>query len=144
MSFQDTSKYNDIIHLPHHTSSRRPPMPMLNRAAQFSPFAALTGYDAAIQETARLTEQKIELDEYEKSALDEQLKFAEAHIPVEMTVTYFEPDRHKDGGSYRTITGILKKIDHYKGDLIMQEGLKISIDSIIHILLRNQKESWNE
>ena len=128
-------KYDDIIHLPHHTSSTHPRMPMENRAAQFSPFAALTGYDAAVKETERVTDQRMELDEYEKMALDEKLRIIQQHLddsPV-ITVTYFEPDQLKEGGAYITLTEPILKIDYYKHQLVMESRVSIPINEIIEI-----------
>lgn len=109
-------KYDKIINLPHHVSSTHPHMSMIDRAAQFSPFAALTGYDAAVKETARLTEQKIELDEYEKAALDQRILLLQEHLKElpEVTITHFVPDERKDGGKYFSITEAVKKIKKQK------------------------------
>ena len=106
-------KYDGIINLPHHTSPKRLRMSMLDRAAQFSPFAALTGYDSAIKETARLTEERIELDENEQEALDVQLQIIREHLKEkpEITVTYFQQDVRKAGGAYLSLTGNVKQID---------------------------------
>ena len=100
--------YEDIINLPHHVSKTRPQMSMLDRAAQFSPFAALTGYDAAIKETGRLTDEKIEMDEDRKAALDMKQAYLIEMIDEqpEISVTYFLPDTKKSGGSYVTVTGV--------------------------------------
>lgn len=124
------SKYSKIINMPHHVSSKHPRMSMIDRAAQFSPFAALTGYDAAVKETARLTEQKVDLDEYEKADLDERLRIATELDSPEITITYFKPDARKAGGFYISATGIIKKIDSYERSVIMKDGLKIPIDDI--------------
>ena len=128
-------KYDDIINLPHYTSSKRPRMAMIDRAAQFSPFAALTGYDAAAKETARLTEDWVELDEYQKSALNDRIQILQERLsntPV-ISITYFVPDERKSGGAYCTETGIIKKIDYYERAVIMRSGTHISIDEIIGI-----------
>lgn len=111
-----TGEYEDIIHLPHHVSSKRPQMSMLDRAAQFSPFAALTGYDDAIQETGRLTEQKIELDEETLEKLDERFQILQEHLceQPEVRFTYFKPDERKEGGAYLTVSGIVRKIKLYE------------------------------
>lgn len=128
-------KYDDIINLPHHTSSKRPRMSMIDRAAQFSPFAALTGYDAAVKETARLTDQCIELDEYSKAALDERLRLVQEHLKEypEVTITYFQPDERKDGGAYLSVIGSIKKIDTYEKCVVMMDKQKIPIDEIFGI-----------
>ena len=129
--------YDDIIHLPHHRSKKHAPMPLIDRAAQFSPFAALTGHDAAIKETARLTDRKIELDEYEIAVLDEKLQRIKEQLKVypEVTITYFQPDIRKDGGKYVTVTGKVKKIDEYAKAMIMEDGTRILIEDIIEIVL---------
>ena len=110
-------------------------MSMLNRAAQFSPFAALAGYDAAVKETARLTDQRVELDEYQKAALDERLQIIQDHLKErpEISLTYFKPDERKAGGAYLTITGIVKKIDTYDRLVVMMDGSKIPIDEIMEL-----------
>lgn len=128
-------KYDDIINLPHYTSSKRPRMAMIDRAAQFSPFAALTGYDAAVKETARLTEDWVELDEYQKSALNDRLQILQERLSntPEISITYFVPDERKSGGAYCTETGVTKKIDYYERAVIMRGGTHIPIDEIIGI-----------
>ena len=128
-------KYDKIINLPHHVSSTRPHMTMIDRAAQFSPFAALTGYDAAVKETARLTEQQIELDEYEKATLDQRILLLQDRLKKlpEVTITYFIPDERKDGGKYVSITGAVKKIDTYEKQLVLVNKSKIPIGNILSI-----------
>ena len=130
-----SNPYSDLINLPHHTSPKRPRMSMIDRAAQFSPFAALTGYDAAVKETARLTDRRIELDEYSKAALDERLQLIQEHLKEfpEITITYFKPDERKDGGAYLSITGNIKKIDAYEKCVVMMDKQKILIDEIFRI-----------
>lgn len=127
--------YNDIIDLPHHVSSTRPRMSMQERAAQFSPFDALTGYDAAIKETARLTDQKIELDDCEKEKINNTIRRIAAHPAdgPEVEITYFRPDSKKSGGAYATVSGAAKGIDEYERIIVMQDGVKIPIDEIIEI-----------
>lgn len=131
----DIHRYDDIINLPHHVSKNHPQMDTLNRAAQFSPFAALTGYDEAIEETARLTDSKIELDEVSKASLDEKLRIIQEQLSnrPEITITYFQRDEKKDGGAYISVSGVVKKIDYFKRVLIMQDGSKIEIDDINNI-----------
>lgn len=128
-------EYSDIINLPHHVSKTRPQMSMLDRAAQFSPFAALTGYDAAIKETGRLTDEKIELDEDTKAALDMKQSYLIEIIDEqpEISVTYFLPDTRKSGGAYVTTTGKLKRFDEYERLLILTNGKKIPMDDIADI-----------
>ena len=124
--------YDDIIHLPHPTSPRHPRMPMVDRAAQFSPFQALTGYREAIQETARLTGEKVELTEEEKAVLDEKLRLL-ADTGNEAAFTYFQPDGKKSGGSYVTALGAIKKLDPLEGRLVLADGTAIPIDDILEI-----------
>ena len=129
--------YEDIIYLPHHRSKKHAPMPLIDRAAQFSPFAALTGHDAAIMETARLTDRKIELDEYEIAVLDDRLQTIKVQLEShpEITVTYFQPDIRKDGGEYITVTGRVKKIDEYAKTMILDDSTRILIEDIIEIVI---------
>ena len=130
-----TGPYDDIINLPHHVSSSRPHMSSIDRAAQFSPFAALTGYDDAVKETARLTEKRVELDESRKAALNERLCIIQDTLVEQPTViiTYFQPDKKKSGGAYVTATGSVKKIDEYVRTVVMHDTTKIPIDEIISI-----------
>lgn len=127
--------YNDIINLPHHVSSRHPQMPLRDRAAQFSPFAALTGYGDVIREAARTTCQKPELSEEERARLDEKLRIAcsLSGPRPEIAVTYFVPDKKKSGGAYRTAAGRIKKIDMNKHSLLLEGGIEIPLDSILHL-----------
>ena len=127
--------YEDIINLPHHVSKTRPQMPMSDRAAQFAPFAALTGYDAAIKETGRLTDERIELDEEASTALDRkyQLLMDVFDDAPEVTITYFQPDERKAGGKYLTATGAVKKVDDYERLITMQDGAKIPMDDVLSI-----------
>lgn len=131
--------YADIIDLPHHVSKKHPQMAMEKRAAQFSPFAAVSGHDEAIHETARLTDEQLELSEDEIALIDEMLQRLREHIKEqpEVTVTYFQPDEKKNGGAYVTLIGSAKKIDEFKQVLILQEGTSIpfpiSYRSILHI-----------
>ena len=105
--------YEDIIGLEHHQSKTHPHMSIHDRAAQFAPFSALTGHGAAIAETARLTEHEIELDEYVMEKIDEELRWLAENLESKprVTITYFVPDEHKEGGSYEHVTGYLKKLD---------------------------------
>ncbi len=127
--------YEDILNLPHHVSKTRPQMSMLDRAAQFSPFAALTGYDDAIKETGRLTDEKIEMDEDRKAALDMKQAYLIEMIDEqpEISITYFLPDTKKSGGAYVTVTGNLKRFDEYERLLILTDGKKIPMDDIADI-----------
>lgn len=128
-------KYADIIGLPHHTSRTRPRMSVSARAAQFAPFAALTGYGAAVDETARITDDRIVLDENAKAMLDGKLQIIAEHIAEhpEITVTYFEPDKKKSGGAYVSVTGQVKEIDEYERVVRLCDGLKIPIEQIFGI-----------
>lgn len=128
-------EYDDIIGLPHHVSSTRPHMPMLDRAAQFQPFRALTGYEDAVQETARYTDEKVELTEDEKALLDMELQRLSDDIAnrPQVTLTCFRPDKKKSGGAYVTTTGRLKKIDDIEGALILASGERIVIEDILDI-----------
>ena len=128
-------KYREIIDLPHHVSKTRPQMPMSDRAAQFAPFAALTGYDAAIKETGRLTDERIELDVEALSALDMkyQLLMEALDEAPEVTITYFQPDDRKAGGKYLTATGAVEKVDDFERRITMQDGTKIPMDDVLSI-----------
>ena len=128
-------KYREIIDLPHHVSKTRPQMPMSDRAAQFAPFAALTGYDAEIKETGRLTDERIELDVEALSALDMkyQLLMEALDEAPEVTITYFRPDERKAGGKYVSAVGAVKKIDDFERRITMQDGAKIPMDDVLSI-----------
>ena len=128
-------KYNEIMGHPHHDSKTRPQMPMSDRAAQFAPFAALTGYDAAIKETVRLTDERIELDVEALSALDMkyQLLMEALDEAPEVTITYFRPDERKAGGKYVSAVGAVKKIDDFERRITMQDGAKIPMDDVLSI-----------
>lgn len=130
-----TRAYDDIINLPHHVSTTRPPMTAAGRAAQFSPFAALTGYDAAVKETARLTDNRIELEEYMKDALSHRLQTIADRIKEhpEIAITYFQPDEKKNGGTYVTAIGTAKNIDENERFVVMTDSTAIPIDEIISI-----------
>ena len=127
-----THKYDDIINLPRPVSKKRSPMSNYDRAAQFSAFAALTGYDAVIEETARLTDTQIELDEGGKALLDEQLQAIRERLSEnpEVKLRVFCPDSRKQGGAYKEITGHVKKIDPVSRILVLTEGNMIPIDRI--------------
>lgn len=128
-------KYDDIIQLPHHVSATRPHMSMSDRAAQFMPFRALTGYGDAVQEAARLTEERIELADDEKSFLDRELQRLSERIGQrpQVTLAYFQPDSRKSGGAYVAITGRLKRIDDTEGLLLLLDGERIPIDALLRI-----------
>lgn len=125
-------KYDDIINLPHHKSSTRKHMAIADRAAQFAPFAALTGYDDAVRETARLTENKIELDEYEKEKINNTLLQIQERISNEpwVKITYFISDDKKSGGRYVTKSCAVKKISSFERTVTIDDGTEIPIDNI--------------
>lgn len=127
--------YADIITLPHHELTTRQRMPLINRAASFSPFAALTGYDEAVKETARLTDQRIDLDEGSKEILNDKLRIAvdQAEEQAEISITYFLPDKKKSGGAYVTVKGVIKRIDEYERLVIFTDKSSIPIDDIFGI-----------
>ena len=130
-----THKYDDIINLPRPVSKKRSPMSNYDRAAQFSPFAALTGYDAVIDETGRLTDAQIELDEGGKQLLDEKLQRIRGLLPEQPRVKLrvFCPDARKQGGAYEEITGRVRKIDPVARSLVLTGGEVIPIDRIYGI-----------
>ena len=125
--------YDDIINLPHPTSQRHPRMPIHDRAAIFSPFAALSGHGAAIAETARLTERRMELDEDTRAELDRKQAVLLEHIDEqpEITITWFQPDEKKDGGAYLTTTGRLKKLRELERLLVLADGTEIPLEDVV-------------
>ena len=129
------NRYDEIIHLPHHISKTRQQMTMSDRAAQFAPFAALTGYDSAIKETGRLTDEKIELDEEALTTLDMKYQFLMDALDdePEVTITYFQPDERKAGGKYVSATGTVKKVDDFERRITMRDGAKIPMDNVLSI-----------
>lgn len=126
------NNYDDILHLPHPTSKTHRRMPRQDRAAQFSPFAALTGYEAVVKETARLTDERTMLTEDEVAELDARLRLA-MELGAEVTVTWFQPDAKKSGGSYVTTTSRIKKADELQRILIMEDGTQIPIQEVIAV-----------
>ena len=135
-------KYDAIIGLPHHVSKKHPPMPMEKRAAQFAPFAALTGHAAAIRETARLTDQKIELDDAMKLEISDRLRELADRLPdaPPVAITYFLPDAYKSGGSYVDAVGTVRKLDAYARMIVMQDGRKIPIDDVLEVTWKTESE----
>lgn len=125
-------KYDDIIHLPHHVSKDRPHMSVTDRAAQFGAFAALSGYDGQIKETARLTEEDVALTEYQYRMLNEKMAVIRAHIEEhpEIGVRYFVPDERKNGGSYEEYRGRLIKIRDYERELVFEDGRVVSLNEV--------------
>ena len=130
-----TGPYDDIIRLPHPTSAKHPRMPIRDRAAIFSPFAALSGHSAAIAETARLTDQRLDLDEDARAELDRRQQALLEHRAErpEVSVTWFRPDGKKDGGAYFTSTGRLKKIDEVERTLVLTNGTVIALGDVAGI-----------
>mgnify|MGYP000000732599 CR=1 FL=1 len=126
--------YSDIINLSRPVS-KRPRMTLEQRSAQFAPFAALTGYEGQVKETARLTNKKIEINEELKEILNQKIQLIQKKIKEQpkIEITYFIPDERKEGGKYETIKNSIKKIDEYKNRLIMIDGLSIAMNEIIDI-----------
>lgn len=127
--------YADIIDLPHHELTTRQRMPVINRAASFSPFAALTGYDEHIREAGRLTDERTDLDEDTKQKLNERLRIALDMVDVQpqIKITYFLPDERKSGGSYVEYTGVFMRVDEYEKKIILADKTQIPIDDIYEI-----------
>ena len=127
--------YEDIVDLPHHVSRKHPQPTVADRAARFAPFAAITGYEEMVLEEARVTDERIEMDESSKAALNEKLNMILEFIDEqpEVSITYFEPDKRKAGGAYVTVTGTVKRIDEYEHLVIMTDGKKINIDDIYNL-----------
>ena len=132
---EDNGKYDDIISLPHFEPRFHKRMSMLSRAAQFAPFAALTGYDAAIAETGRLTSQAEDIDDESADRLNRRMALLRTMLdkqPV-VAVTYFVPDVTKCGGAYRRVEGALRTIDDYNFQLVMTDGLRVPIQCILDL-----------
>ena len=130
-------KYEKIIDMPHHVSLTREPMPRYDRAAQFAPYSALSGYEEAVEETARLTDRRIELDEYEKEKINSTLTDLMHSEEVRtVSITYFRPDEYKSGGAYITVRGELCRIDEHMRTITLVGGYTIPLDSIIDISLQ--------
>lgn len=128
----DIHDYDDIINLPHHVSKTHPHMSLADRAAQFSPFAALTGYEEAIKEAGRIVDEKIELSEEEKEEINRQLNYLNEHKKdnIQITITYFLKDMKKSGGSYRQITSNLKHLDEIEKTILLADNTILRIDDI--------------
>lgn len=129
------SKYDDIINHPHFQSIKRPHMSNHDRAAQFAPFATLTGYDESVREAARWTDEKIELGDVRTEAVNKRLNFLVEHLgemPY-VVITHFIPDAKKAGGSYQTAEGQLKKVDEYEHRIVFTDKRMISFDDILNI-----------
>lgn len=131
----ENQRYDDIINLPHHVSSKRPQMPILERAAQFLPFSALTGYEDAVKETARLTDTRIELEESEKDLLNTKVHVLLDNLATEpkVKIIYFLPDGRKSGGKYISKIGTVKKIDLYNRQIKLEDETAIPLDDIFAI-----------
>jgi len=127
--------YEDIVNLPPHISKKRPQPSMMDRAARFAPFAAITGYEEMVLEEARVTEERVDLDEGALSLLNEKLNMIQEFLEEEpeVTITYFEPDKRKSGGAYVSVTGTVKRIDEYEHLVIMDDGKKIRIGEIYNL-----------
>ena len=132
-----TGKYDDIINMPHHVSKKHPQMPMEERAAQFAPFAALVGYEDAVEEMARLTDKRIELDEEAKNILDMKFQMLNEQLKVQIhpqvTIMYFVPDLKKEAGKYIKMSGTIKRIDEFKQLIVLDDKAEIPITEIISI-----------
>ena len=127
--------YEDIVNLPPHISKRHPQPSMMDRAARFAPFAAITGYEEMVLEEARVTEERIDLDEGALALLNEKLNMIQEFLDEEpeVTITYFEPDKKKSGGAYQSVIGTVKRIDEYERLVIMNDGKKIRIEEIYNL-----------
>ena len=132
-----THDYDDIINLPHYEPKHHPRMSMWNRAAQFAPFAALTGYDAAIRESGRFTDDWVGLSESGNEEMNRKMELLVSMLPKHPSVTieYFVPDDHKAGGSYQTYTGNVKRIDEYEQMMVMTDSKKIELRMITNITI---------
>ena len=126
------SKYDDILHMPHHVSSVHPHMPVSDRAAQFAPFAALTGYEEVIDEAGRLTDVRAEADESRLAELDERLREVMEH-GGEVSIVYFVEDVRKQGGSYHTVTGKIRRVDGVFRRIVMADGCVIEMENIVDL-----------
>lgn len=133
---KDIHEYDDIINLPHHQSPTRQHMSVRDRAAQFSPFAALVGYGDAVKETARLTDERPELDEDAKASLDDALRFLQENPGrQQVSILYFEPDPKKAGGARLSVTGRVRKIDPHERTIALEDGTVLPVDDILDIAI---------
>ena len=130
---EEYHRYDDILHLPHHVSSVHPQMPLAERAAQFAPFAALTGHGDAIRETARITDAYIRLDEDSRESLDGKLSILQEHMDRHppITITFFRPDARKEGGAYESVSGTVRKVDTWKRKLVLADGREVPMEYIM-------------
>lgn len=131
----EPSPYEELLHLPHHVSRVHPQMTLLNRAAQFAPFAALVGFGDKVHEQGRLTTARRDLDEQARSDLDYRLAYLLEirHQLPEVTIEYFVPDAQKEGGEYRYISGIVEGILHEERHLLLRDHTRIPLDDIVSI-----------
>lgn len=127
---ENIGKYSDIINLPHHVSKRHPSMPMIKRAAQFAPFAALTGYDDAVEETARVTDEMVVLTEERFDELNRMIRLAIKEKCM-VRIDYFEPDKKKTGGSFRELTGRIRKVE--MDVIFMDDGMRVMVDRVVKV-----------
>ena len=132
-----TDKYADKINLPHHVSTKHPQMALIDRAAQFAPFAALTGYSDAIDETVRTTDEMLIIDDNLKCIIDQKLNYIKLNIQknIYVKIIYFVKDLKKSGGKYFISNGLVTKIDEYKKSILLDSGEKINIENIYDIQL---------
>lgn len=135
MTNKDPHRYDDMLELPHHVSAKHPHMMLYDRAAQFSPFKSLSGYEDEVSETARLTDQRVELAESRIAELDARLQRLAEHLADAPTVsvTYFQPDPRKSGGRYETVTGVVKKLDMLRRAIVLRDGREIPIGDVYAI-----------
>lgn len=140
MALKCTNKYDDIIGMEHHSSKKHPHLSMEQRAAQFSPFAALTGHEEAVKETARHTDEKLELDESAKAEIDQVLQYllSQLHSRPRVQLTYFEKDARKEGGTYISLSGRVKAIDSQRKSLRLLSGEEILWDDLYQIKLQGE------
>lgn len=133
MRMESNSRYDKIMKLPHHVSRTRPQMPMSDRAAQFAPFAALTGYEDAVRETGRLTDDRIEPEESSLNVLNAKIQLLRENLAgaPEIAFTYFKADERKAGGAYLTATGTVKRIDDCERLIVLRDGTKLPMDDIV-------------
>ena len=128
-------KYKEIINMPHPVSKKHAQMDRLDRAAQFAPYSALSGYEDSVEETARLTDQKIELDDYEKERINATLTHLLADpLDKRVSITFFRPDNHKEGGAFITVTGSIDKYDEAKKEISLIGGAPIGINDIVDVI----------
>ena len=129
---RDYHRYDDVIYRQHPTSKNHPRMSRMNRAAQFAPFAALTGYEESIEETARLADRRIELSDEDIEDINAKLNFIKEHIKdrPEVTITYFQPDERKEGGEYLTVTGRVRWIDEVNGVMVFEDARSVFINQM--------------